>query len=54
MYHIHANPKVLERLLEELTTAIPNATTPPSMKSLEKLPYLVGRSQVICSQLDGR
>ncbi|PQE07536.1 cytochrome P450 protein [Rutstroemia sp. NJR-2017a BBW] len=40
MYHIHANPRVLERLLEELTTAIPNATTPPSMKSLEKLPYL--------------
>ncbi|KAM3072433.1 hypothetical protein ACMFMG_009234 [Clarireedia jacksonii] len=40
MYHIHANPKVLQRLLEELTEAMPSTAVPPSLKILEKLPYL--------------
>ena len=38
-----ANPEKLKILREELRTVMPNATSPsPSLKQLEKLPYLTG------------
>ena len=34
------NPQVLARLQEELTAAIPKISHPPSLRDLQKLPYL--------------
>ena len=48
IYHILNNPPILSRLRAELQTAFPNATTPCSLRNLEKLPYL---SAVICEGL---
>jgi cytochrome P450 len=39
-FHILANPAVLQRLREELITAIPTPEDPPSLDELGKLPYL--------------
>ena len=39
-FHIIANPPVLQRLQEELTTAILDPENPPSLDDLGKLPYL--------------
>ena len=39
-FHILDNPDILRRLREELTLAIPNPNSPPSLPELEGLPYL--------------
>ncbi|KAJ5626998.1 benzoate 4-monooxygenase cytochrome P450 [Penicillium herquei] len=39
-YHIAANPEVRKKLHEELVTAIPDINQPPSLVTLEQLPYL--------------
>lgn len=39
-FHLLANPPILQKLKEELTSAIPNAWTPAPLQKLEKLPYL--------------
>ncbi|KAE8372926.1 putative benzoate 4-monooxygenase cytochrome P450 [Aspergillus bertholletiae] len=39
-YHIAANPHIWERLHNELKSAIPDPSNPPSLAELEKLPYL--------------
>ena len=39
-FHIIANPPVLQRLREELITAIPNPENSPSLDDLATLPYL--------------
>lgn len=39
-YHIAANPSVRQRLHDELRAAIPDPSNPPSLRELEKLPYL--------------
>ena len=46
MYHMHANPQVLHRLVEEFTMVMPNRSVQPSIKTLQKLPYLVSSRQV--------
>ena len=38
--HILSNPPVLRTLLKELEEAIPDPATPPSLQTLEQLPYL--------------
>lgn len=40
-FHIISNPRVLQRLQEEITAEMPNATILPSAKVLEELMYLV-------------
>ena len=40
MYHIMANPRVLETLREELIEAIPDPDVMPSIATLQNLPYL--------------
>ena len=39
-YHILDNPTILEKLLTELESAIPNPNLSPQLVELEKLPYL--------------
>ena len=39
-FHILDNLPVLQRLREELVSAIPDTSSPPSLEKLEKLPYL--------------
>ncbi|KAL3452060.1 putative benzoate 4-monooxygenase cytochrome P450 [Aspergillus insuetus] len=39
-YHIASNPSIRARLHSELKTAIPDPTQPPSLGTLEKLPYI--------------
>lgn len=41
LYHINANPEVLQHLLNELTIAMPRSSDQPSIKTLQQLPYLV-------------
>ena len=40
-FHILDNAWVLERLKEELSTAVPEARSEPSLETVEKLPWLV-------------
>ncbi|KAB8288832.1 hypothetical protein EYC80_010735 [Monilinia laxa] len=40
LYHILANPPVLERLLAEITTVMPKSSDVPPIKTLQQLPYL--------------
>ncbi|KAG4029628.1 hypothetical protein MFRU_015g01640 [Monilinia fructicola] len=40
IYYIHTNPRVLERLLAEITTVMPKSSDVPSIKTLQELPYL--------------
>ncbi|KAL8843749.1 MAG: hypothetical protein Q9176_001957 [Flavoplaca citrina] len=39
-YHILANPGVLSRLMTELEERIPDPNKPPTLKDLERMPYL--------------
>lgn len=40
MYHVVANPSVLQRLRDELVQAIPDPAVMPSLTTLQNLPYL--------------
>ena len=40
-YHILANMSVFQRLMDELSKAIPDASNPPPLRTLEQIPYLV-------------
>lgn len=42
-FYILANASVLVRLQEEIDTAVPDVGKAPALKSLENLPFLVGR-----------
>ncbi|KAI4195466.1 MAG: hypothetical protein LQ346_003430 [Caloplaca aetnensis] len=39
-YHILANPPVLDTLMRELHTSIPDIDAPPNLQQLERMPYL--------------
>jgi cytochrome P450 len=41
MFHILNNPKVYQKLKEELFSGIPDINTTPTLEELERLPYLV-------------
>lgn len=41
MYHLLANPDILERLQKEIMTVMPDAAVIPSAKAIEELPYMV-------------
>lgn len=41
MYHLLANPTLLERLRQELQTVMPDVTSKPHMKVLNGLPFFV-------------
>jgi cytochrome P450 len=41
MFYLLADPKVLQRLRDELEKAVPDPAAPMTTKELEKLPYLV-------------
>lgn len=45
IYYIHTNPRVLERLLAEITTVMPKSSDVPSIKTLQELPYLVSQAK---------
>lgn len=40
-YHILANPQVKAQLMEEFTRNIPNIDSPPDLRQLERMPYLM-------------
>ncbi len=40
-YHILANPPVLDTLMRELHTSIPDMDAPPNLQQLERMPYLM-------------
>jgi cytochrome P450 len=40
-YHLLANPPILERLMGDLQKAIPDPESPPNLRELEQIPYLV-------------
>lgn len=42
-FHIIQTPRVYRKLREELMAAWPDLEQPPSLATLEQLPYLVGR-----------
>jgi len=42
VYYILENPSILKNLRNELRTAIPDQSTPPTLTVLEQLPYLKG------------
>ncbi|KAL6922493.1 hypothetical protein FSST1_006519 [Fusarium sambucinum] len=42
LYHITSNPKILERLLNELKVAMPDLDSPAVLQKLEQLPFLSG------------
>lgn len=42
VYHLLRNPSPLQRLREELDQHLPNPKSRPSLREVEKLPYLVG------------
>lgn len=46
VYYLLTHFKTLERLEQELMTAMPDVRVMPSMKSLETLPWLVRRSRL--------
>ena len=39
-YYILASPSVFDRLMDELNKAIPDASNPPPLRTLEQIPYL--------------
>ena len=41
LFHIVSNPRVLERLQNDIMMVMPDATRSPSVKALDELPYLV-------------
>ncbi|KAJ6087775.1 cytochrome P450 [Penicillium canescens] len=41
LYHISSNPRIKDRLTEELNEAMPTIDTTPGLLKLEQLPYLV-------------
>jgi cytochrome P450 len=41
MFYLLADPKVLQKLRDELEKAVPDPAAPTATKELEKLPYLV-------------
>ncbi|PGH11422.1 hypothetical protein AJ79_04923 [Helicocarpus griseus UAMH5409] len=41
-FHIVNNPRIYQKLREELVQAIPDINAPPTLLELEKLPYLTG------------
>jgi len=40
-YHILANPAIRKQLIEELEQRIPDPSSPPNLRALEQMPYLV-------------
>ena len=44
-YHILANPEVRTQLVDELERHIPNPDTPPNLRALEQMPYLIAVMQ---------
>lgn len=45
MYHLLDNPQMLSKLKEEILSVYPDENSPPSLSTLEKLPYLVAVAQ---------
>lgn len=46
MYYLLTNAKALERLEDELLTVMPDVRVIPSIRSLEKLPWMVRKSRL--------
>lgn len=45
MFHLLDKPELLSKLRAEILTVFPDSSSPPSLATLEKLPYLIAVGQ---------